>query len=165
MLTIYVWDWGTRSVTLLTAQVCLNISCLLDQAGNLIRVCVRIAHQLPQHLEWEVRSFSSTVNATLWFKKVLTINIVAIDRNIEHWERMLSWWAHPLQELDDSLLLVLVCSRQLIEPELKLRPSVLKHPTVLQHLNRSQHIESSPHFVALRLCFCYIIKRSLSKFV
>lgn len=43
---------------------------------------------------------------------------------------MLHKWAHPLQELDDSLLLVWLYSGQLVEPELKLSPGVLKHPTV-----------------------------------
>lgn len=39
-------------------------------------------------------------------------------------------WIHPLQEVDDDILLVWLNTGQLAEPELKLRPRVLKHPTV-----------------------------------
>lgn len=51
MLTIYVRDWGTGGLALLATQVILQISCLLDKAGNLICICVRTAHNLPQYLE------------------------------------------------------------------------------------------------------------------
>lgn len=51
MLTIYVRDRDTGSVALLVTEVSLQVSCLLDQAGNFICVCVRITHELHQHLE------------------------------------------------------------------------------------------------------------------
>lgn len=44
---------------------------------------------------------------------------------------MLRFRAHPLQELDDSLLLVWLYSVQLVKPEFKFSPRVLKHPAVL----------------------------------
>lgn len=47
---------------------------------------------------------------------------------------ILNIWIHPLQEMDDGILLVWLYSGQLVEPELKLSPGVLKYPTVLQHL-------------------------------
>lgn len=43
-------------------------------------------------------------------------------------------WIYPLQEMDDSILMVWLYSGQLVEPKLKLSPGVLKYPTVLQHL-------------------------------
>lgn len=39
-------------------------------------------------------------------------------------------WTHPLQELNDSVLVVWLCSGQLVKPELKFIPGVLKHPAV-----------------------------------
>lgn len=51
ILTIYVRDWGTGSLTVWVTQVILQVSCLLDKAGNLICVCVRTAHKLSQNLE------------------------------------------------------------------------------------------------------------------
>lgn len=61
---------------------------------------------------------------------------------------MLGRWAHPLQELDDSVLVVWLYSGQLVEPELELSPGVLKHPTVLKHLNTRQEIQNNGHFFA-----------------
>lgn len=51
ILTIYVWDWGTGGLAFLAIQVNLQVSCLLDKAGNLICVRVRTAQKLPQNLE------------------------------------------------------------------------------------------------------------------
>lgn len=45
MLTIYVRDWDADSVAVRATEVGLEISGLLDQAGDLISVCVRVTHQ------------------------------------------------------------------------------------------------------------------------